>query len=554
MGAERQAGRLPLGMGISDKPGEGPVPGPLAFRGGPAFRLNRRRGAARQGGRRDCGAGPLPEGKRRRMGGLHPRKISCLGAGGKNRRPGARRAALCGAQNHDGAVGYVRVRRQALEILLRFADWFSRWTEKLSREEMDRLLDYETGGMLEVWANLYGETGKPEHLALMRRYARNALFDRLLAGEDALTNMHANTTVPEALGAARAYEVTGDSRWRKIVEAYWRCAVKDRPHFCTGGADSGEIWCPPGRLAERLGTRTHEHCVAYNMVRLAEFLFRWTGKAEYADYMERSILNGILAQQNPVTGMPAYYLPLEPGARKIWGTPTETFWCCHGSVVQAQTLYESLVFYPYDEGLALGQYIPSAFRWQRGANHIDLCLRSDSQAGNTQAAVRLDAGARGLPETERFLLTVKCETPEEFTLRIRIPWWAGARPSVAVNGEPQPCACKPSEYLELKRLWKDDTITIEFPKALALCPLSGRPEMAAFLYGPTVLAGLCGTERALYGDPEKPESFLRPIDERNWTFWRPLFITHDQPESIRFMPLNLITDETYTVYFPLCKK
>ena len=43
----------------------------------------------------------------------------------------------------------------------------------------------------------------------MERYDRPRLFERLLAGEDALTNMHANTTIPEAHGAARAWEVTG---------------------------------------------------------------------------------------------------------------------------------------------------------------------------------------------------------------------------------------------------------------------------------------------------------------------------------------------------------
>ena len=37
--------------------------------------------------------------------------------------------------------------------------------------------------------------------------------------------MHANTTIPEVLGAARAWEVTGDARWRAIVEAYWHYAV-----------------------------------------------------------------------------------------------------------------------------------------------------------------------------------------------------------------------------------------------------------------------------------------------------------------------------------------
>jgi DUF1680 family protein len=145
-----------------------------------------------------------------------------------------------------------------------------RWTSQFSREEMDEILDVETGGMLEAWAGLYGLTGCEEHLELMQRYDRPRLFERLLAGEDPLTNRHANTTIPEAHGAARAYEVTGDDRWREIAEAYWRCAVTERGYFCTGGQTTGEIWTPPFEFSARLGDKNQEHCTVYNMMRLAD--------------------------------------------------------------------------------------------------------------------------------------------------------------------------------------------------------------------------------------------------------------------------------------------
>ena len=230
---------------------------------------------------------------------------------------------------------------QAADILEKAARWFLRWTEPFSREAMDDILDVETGGMLEAWADLYGITGDPDHLELMRRYDRPRLFDRLLAGEDPLTNRHANTTVPEAHGAARAYEVTGEARWREIAEAYWRCAVDDRGTFCTGGQTNGEIWTPPFEFAARLGDKTQEHCVVYNMMRLADYLFRWTGDVKYADYIERNLYNGILAQQNPQTGMINYFLALEPGSKKVWGSETHDFWCCHGSLVQAHTTHNA---------------------------------------------------------------------------------------------------------------------------------------------------------------------------------------------------------------------
>ena len=75
---------------------------------------------------------------------------------------------------------------------------------------MDDILDVETGGMLEAWADLYGVTGDDEAPGADGALHRRRLFEPLLAGEDVLTNMHANTTIPEAQGAARG--LRGDRR------------------------------------------------------------------------------------------------------------------------------------------------------------------------------------------------------------------------------------------------------------------------------------------------------------------------------------------------------
>ena len=65
----------------------------------------------------------------------------------------------------------------ALQIAERFADWFYEWSGKYSREEFDDILDFETGGMLEIWAQLYGITGNPRYRELMERYYRGRLVD-----------------------------------------------------------------------------------------------------------------------------------------------------------------------------------------------------------------------------------------------------------------------------------------------------------------------------------------------------------------------------------------
>ena len=439
---------------------------------------------------------------------------------------------------------------QALAILERAAAWFHRWTAQFSREQMDDILDIETGGMLEAWATLYAFTGKEQHLDLVRRYDRPRLFEPLLAGEDPLTNLHANTTIPEAQGAARAFEATGDGRYRQIVEAYWRCAVADRGFFATGGQTSGEIWTPPFAFAARLGDKNQEHCVVYNMIRLAECLLRWTGDAAYADYIERNLYNGILAQQHPATGQIAYFLPLQAGARKAWGHPTHDFWCCHGSLVQAHTLHNAHVYYESESGLAICQYIPSEVTWERDWTKVTVSQTFDTEAGRSYTKVG-DSGAVHRPQRWAVNIAVKCAKPTKFALKLRLPWWLDDAATVLVNGQPEKIAPEAAVFHSIRRKWHDDVVRVELPTALTACPLPDEPDTVAFLDGPLVLAGLCDAERVLVGDKDHPSTILAPDNEREWTTWLRGYRAIGQERGLRFRPLYEITDEPYTVYFPI---
>ncbi len=429
---------------------------------------------------------------------------------------------------------------QALEILTKWAGWFHRWSGQFTREEFDDILDVETGGMLEIWANLYGVTGSPEHRELIERYDRPRLFNRLLAGEDPLTNKHANTTIPEIQGAAHAWEVTGEDRWREIVDAYWRSAVDDRGYYCTGGQTNGEIWSPPAELSARLGEKTQEHCTVYNMMRLADWLMRKTGDISYADYWERNLYNGILAQQHPDTGMITYWLPLQSGSAKKWGSPTEDFWCCHGTLVEAHTVNERSIYFEDDDGLIVSQYIPSTLRWRRGDTAISVVQSSNGQLSFPRR-----------PRSLAFDLSVTSARPEEFTLKIRIPWWVDGDAELRVDGELQEGPFLPSSLYEIRRTWTNSQVSVILPKGLTSVELPDRPEMVAFMDGPVVLAGLTDDEPLLIGDKDLPSTILIPHNEREWGEWEPGYRTHRQAHNLRFVPLHDIRDEHFTVYFPV---
>lgn len=462
---------------------------------------------------------------------------------------------------------------QALDIVVKWAKWFYRWTGEFTREQMDDILDFETGGMLEVWADLYEVTGDTKYLELMHRYDRRRLFDPLLRGEDVLTNMHANTTIPEVLGAARAWEVTGEKRWKDIVMAYWDLAVEKRGTYCTGGQTCGEVWTPPGKMSARLGGKNQEHCTVYNMMRLAEVLFRWTGDAKYADYWERNLYNGILAQgywEGSYThgvkpevsdkGLIAYFLPLRGGARKAWGTETEDFWCCHGTLVQANSTHNVGIYYRGDNEVVISQYIPSETIFNHTEKTKVLIRQNiDNLVGSMQKVNSINSTVMWRPD--RMVIDIAVEVFEgevqdsnaqaEFTLKLRVPWWIKGDVVLSINGEVQSIVSEPSSFISIKRLWGKDVVRLELPKGLSVCPLPDNPDVVAFMDGPVVLAGLCNEERILYGDKDIPESILIPDNEREWVFWLSGYRTYNQDRGVRFIPLYEVGYEPYTVYFQI---
>ncbi|MEQ7125703.1 beta-L-arabinofuranosidase domain-containing protein [Actinopolymorpha sp. B11F2] len=450
----------------------------------------------------------------------------------------------------------------AFEIVRAAANWFDSWTGRFSREQLDDILDWETGGMLEVWAGLYGLTGESTHLALIERYRRGRFFEPLLAGEDVLTNKHANTQIAEILGCARAYEVTGDVEWRRIVEAFWDQAIISRGTYITGGSSSAEIWQPAFQQAARLQD-VQEHCTVFNMMRVADYLYRWTGESEYAAYWERNLINGVLAQQNRQTGMVAYFLPLEAGSHKRWGHPTHDFWCCHGTLMQAHASYLGAGIHLDGADLRLGQYVPATATLTTPAGRVEITISPDPRSGLVFGQRRTDEGYQGIqhlhvppapaerPSTSLIRIRVRTERPATFAVKLRVPDWAVSTPTLTIDGQGV-ARNQDGDFLIVRRRWSDETIEVGFTSELKAHPLPGQPGCVAFTDGPVVLAGLVEEERVLVADVHNPEAVLRPDRERGHSWWSAhTHRTQGQDRGFRFIPLHEVTDQTYSIYFPI---
>lgn len=436
---------------------------------------------------------------------------------------------------------------QALDILSHLSDWYITWTEKAAETNPHAVYAGEEAGMLEVWAQLYQLTKDEKYLTLAKRYADAGLFRKLKEGKDSLTNCHANASIPFTHGAAKMYEITGDSDWLEVIKLFWKVAVTDRGMFSTTGMNAGEFWVPPHMQGHFLGSSDQEFCTVYNMVRTASYLLKYTGEAQYADYIERALYNGFLAQQNAQTGMPAYFLPLGAGSRKKWGTKTRDFWCCHGTMVQAQTLYPELVWFTDGDKITAAQYIPSEFTAEMNGAKVTVSQTTGMKYYNDQAF--FDEKDDG--QMSRWLLkfSVKCDKPVRFTLSLRVPEWAKGV-ELEVNGKNTAAPVKDG-WLDITADWQNDSVQVFFPSELRAETLPDMPELMSVVDGPIVLAGIIGSDCGITGADKLNEQFMPQREHTYGTFpWRQnSWRTRNQPQSVMFRPLYEVTDEEYTVYF-----
>lgn len=466
--------------------------------------------------------------------------------------------------------------QKALEIADRFADWFVDWSGKYSKEKFDDILDVETGGMLEVWADLLHITDKDKYKTLLERYYRGRLFEPLLEGKDPLTNMHANTTIPEVLGCARAYEVTGEEKWMDIVKAYWNCAVTERGCLVTGGQTSGEIWMPKMKMKHRLGDKNQEHCTVYNMIRLAEFLFRYTKDPAYMQYIEYNMYNGIMAQAyyqeygltgskhgNPSTGLLTYFLPMMAGLHKDWSGETDSFFCCHGTMVQANAALNRGIYYKDNDEIFICQYFESELNTNIGEDEITIIQKQDKMSGSMMNSSNtagmhevneITAIHENVPNYRKYDFIVRSSATKTFTINLRIPDWIMSEAIIYVNSSVDGKTTDSSKFYKINREWKDgDTISLILPIGIRFIPLPDDEEIGAFRFGPDVLAGICDTERLLFIENDDVTSEIVMENEREWGNWRYFFKTKNQNPVIQFRRLRDIGYEPYQVYFRIKK-
>jgi DUF1680 family protein len=437
---------------------------------------------------------------------------------------------------------------QALEVLKGMADWTDHWTAPIPESHMQDILNTEYGGMNEVLYNLAAATGDDRYARVGDRFTKKIFFNPLGLRRDELRGLHANTHIPQVIGAARRYEISGDERFHDVADFFWYEITTARA-YVTGGTSNAEHWLvAPRRLGAelKLSAATNECCCAYNMLKLTRHLYQWTGDPRYFDYYERTLFNHRLGAIDTQNGHTQYYLSIVPAAWRTFCTEADSFWCCTGTGTEEFAKLNNSIYFHDGDGLYINLFTPSDLDWKDKG----IRLRQETS----------------FPEEPQTTIAIEAATPVRMPIHIRIPHWAGDEAAVYVNNERLQVVPTPRSYLTLERVWRPgDRIRLHLPMYLYAEKMADEPQTQAFLYGPLVLAGKVAgpVDEALIVGPEGPDvrhhpmnvSPLHPGGKEPADWIRPVpgqklaFRANSGGQEIPMVPYYQSPPERYSIYW-----
>ena len=370
-----------------------------------------------------------------------------------------------------------------------------------NRYEMwDMYIAGEVGGMSESLSRLSEMVSNPDEKAKLLEAANcfdaPKFYDPLSKNIDDIRTRHANQHIPMIIGALRSYKSNQKPYYYNLAENFWRL-VQGRYMYAMGGVGNGEMFRQPYTQILSMATNglqegeseaypdINETCCAYNLVKLSKDLNCYNpDNAQYLDYIERTQYNQIIGSLNPDQYQTCYQYAVGLNATKPFGNETPQSTCCGGTGSENHTKYQQSAYFANDHTLWVGLYMPTTLRWKEKG----VTIKQDCLWPAQHSAIKITEGEG------------------DFTLKLRVPYWATQGFSIKVNGKEVTKSYQPSTYVELEQKhWKvGDVVEIDMPFSKHIeygadklssdvASLDGTPLKTSWvgtlMYGPLVMAG-----------------------------------------------------------------
>ncbi len=319
------------------------------------------------------------------------------------------------------------------------------------------------------------------------------------------------------------YQATGHAPYLQAVEATAQNIIDDEINAAGSGA-AFECWYHGKRFETAPAYHMMETCVTTTWMRFCETLLRVTGKAVYADQLEKTTYNAYLATLARDGSTFSKYCPLSGTRSRGNDQCGMTINCCAANGPRGFVAIAESVLMADAEGVMVNLY---------HASKASIAI----PAAQTRVTVEQETD---YPKGNKVTLRVSPDKEVAFALKVRIPAWS-AKTSVTVNGL-EMTGMTPGAYLELRRTWKPgDTVQLVFDFSGRV---EGKSEHFALFRGPLVLARDARFNDGAVDQPAKMPDLgkpveITPVESGNKDIWQAFTVmlqTGTDPESAEMKP------------------
>ena len=234
-----------------------------------------------------------------------------------------------------------------------------------------------------------------------------------------------------------------------------------------GSGSAFECWYGTVENQTRPTYHTMETCVTITWMKLCNSLLEVTGDSKYADQVERSFYNALMASMKYDASEIAKYSPLE-GVRHAGEEQCNMHInCCNANGPRGFAMIPSFGIKTLDKEVFINYY---------GESAATIILDQKNKINIKQSTT--------YPESGSIVMEIKPEKPMDFSLNLRIPAWSTVN-KVFVNNEAL-SEIESGKYLKISRNWiNGDKVTIDLDMRGKLHENHGHE---AITRGPIVLA------------------------------------------------------------------
>jgi hypothetical protein len=267
-------------------------------------------------------------------------------------------------------------------------------------------------------------------------------------------------------GLLELYRVTGEPAYLKAVEMAVNNIIESEINIA-GSGTAFECFYNGAKYQTESAYHTMETCVTMTWMKLCFSLLRITENPKYADQIEKSTYNALMASMKGDGSQIAKYSPLggvRHAGEEQCGMHIN---CCNANGPRAFMMLPRFAVMGAENEIFINLY---------GQNQSVIPV-------NGKNKVRIDQ-ISDYPVSDNVELDITPEKSESFTIAFRIPEWS-ENTIISVNGT-EISGITPGTYKKITRIWnKADKVVLNMDLTVRLVTLNG---YQAIVRGPVVLA------------------------------------------------------------------